>query len=86
MNLNFRGRDAMNLSEVNINERFQINDLTDLDPAVKRRLKELGVYEGKSVKVLRHCPFGGPCLLECSGQLFGLRKKDTYCIKGELMG
>lgn len=73
----------MNLNEVKRNERFMIDDLGELDPNVKRRLKELGVAEGKSVKVIRYCPLGGPCLFECAGQLFGIRKKDTYCIKGD---
>jgi len=56
-----------------------------MDSQMRRRLKEMGVFEGKSVKVVRYCPLGGPCLLECEGQLFGIRKKDTLCIKGELV-
>ena len=73
----------MKLSEIKKNEKLKIEDLGDLDPTVKRRLKELGVSEGKSVKVVRYCPLGGPCLLECGGQLFGIRRKDTHCIKGD---
>ncbi|KZZ85345.1 FeoA family protein [Bacillus sp. SJS] len=72
----------MNLNQIQQNETFKIQDLTDLHPFVKRRLKDLGVYEGKEVKVIRYCPLGGPCLLECSGQRVGIRRKDTFCIKG----
>lgn len=72
----------MNLSQIQRNETFQISDLTELHPFVKRRLKDMGVYEGSEVKVIRYCLFGGPCLLECSGQRVGIRRKDTGCIKG----
>jgi ferrous iron transport protein A len=76
---------AVKLSEVKINEKLRIEDFGDMDSQMRRRLKEMGVFEGKSVKVVRYCPLGGPCLLECEGQLFGIRKKDTLCIKGELV-
>ncbi|MGA9288600.1 MAG: FeoA family protein [Anaerobacillus sp.] len=72
----------MNLNEIQRDETFRIEDLTELQPFVKRRLKDMGVFEGKEVRVLRYCPLGGPCLLECAGQRLGIRRKDTYCIKG----
>ncbi|MCA1061789.1 ferrous iron transport protein A [Rossellomorea aquimaris] len=75
----------MNLSQIQRNETFHISDLTELHPFVKRRLKDMGVDKGSEVKVIRYCLFGGPCLLECSGQRVGIRRKDTDCIKGERM-
>lgn len=74
----------MELSKAKMNQKMKINDLSLLDPLVKRRLKELGVSEGKGVRVKRFCPFGGPCMLEHDGQLISIRKKDTCCIKGDL--
>ncbi len=75
----------MNLNQIQLHKPFQIQDLTELQPFVKRRLKDMGVYEGKEVKIIRYLPFGGPCLLECSGQRLGIRRKDTCCIKGALI-
>ncbi len=73
----------MKLNDIQINDFFQINDLSNLNPLVKRRLKDFGITEGKCVCIKQFCPFGGPCMIESSGQLVGLRRKYASCIVGE---
>ncbi|UNL87197.1 ferrous iron transport protein A [Priestia koreensis] len=74
----------MKLSEIKPNVSFKIQRLSNLHPVTKRRLKDMGISEGQCVCVRRYCPFGGPCMIEASGQLIGLRRKDTGYIEGEL--
>ncbi|MNI98565.1 FeoA domain protein [compost metagenome] len=48
---------------------------------LKRRLADLGVAEGSSVSIKRRCPLGGPIMLECCGQLLGIRQKEAAQIE-----
>ncbi|MBA9084998.1 ferrous iron transport protein A [Fontibacillus solani] len=52
-----------------------------IDPMLKRRLADLGVAEGSNVTIKRRCPLGGPIMLECCGQLLGIRKKEAAQIE-----
>ncbi|MNE47375.1 FeoA domain protein [compost metagenome] len=51
---------------------------------LKRRLADLGVSEGSYVTIKRRCPLGGPIMLECCGQLLGIRKKEASQIEVEI--
>ncbi|MNO27182.1 ferrous iron transport protein A [compost metagenome] len=55
-----------------------------IDPMLKRRLADLGVSEGSFVTIKRRCPLGGPIMLECCGQLLGIRKKEASQIEVEI--
>lgn len=60
-----------------------IVDVSNLDKTVKHRLLHIGVIEGCPIKVKHRMPFGGPCMLECNGQLIGIRRCDAKQIKVE---
>lgn len=53
----------------------------NIDPILKRRLADLGIEEGSQITVKRYCLWGGPVLLECSGQLLGIRQKEAAKIE-----
>ncbi len=53
----------------------------NIDPILKRRLADLGVTEGSKITVKRCCLWGGPILLECGGQLLGIRQKEAAKIE-----
>ncbi|RCX12493.1 ferrous iron transport protein A [Fontibacillus phaseoli] len=53
----------------------------NIDPILKRRLADLGVAEGSNITVKRLCLWGGPILLECGGQLLGIRQKEAAKIE-----
>lgn len=53
----------------------------NIDPVLKRRLADLGVTKGSNITVKRCCLWGGPILLECDGQLLGIRHKEAAKIE-----
>ncbi|WMT39824.1 FeoA family protein [Paenibacillus sp. D2_2] len=55
----------------------EIRQFGSIDPTLKRRLADLGICVGSNITIKRYCPCGGPLMLECSGQLFGIRQKEA---------
>lgn len=55
--------------------------LGQMDPVLKRRLADLGISVGTAIQVKQYCLWGGPVMLECGGQLLGIRKKDAVHIE-----
>jgi ferrous iron transport protein A len=64
-------------------EKGKIIDLSQVNRLVKRRLLDLGITEGSEVSVKNTMPFGGPLMLESSGQCIGIRKREALRIEVE---
>ncbi|MDF1661609.1 MAG: FeoA family protein [Planctomycetota bacterium] len=47
------------------------------DGPVIQRLLELGLIEGKAIRVLRHAPFGDPISIEFEGMHLALRAAEA---------
>jgi ferrous iron transport protein A len=71
----------MTLVELKEGESAYITTLEGVQQLVKKRLLHIGLDEGSFVTLRRFLPIGGPCLLECSGQMIGIRRKDARKIK-----
>jgi ferrous iron transport protein A len=53
------------------------------EPAVVRRLMELGLVPGTAVRVVRHAPFGDPIELVVRGVHLSLRRAEARLIHVE---
>ena len=71
------------LGLLKIGEKGRIISLTKVDRLVKRRLLDLGITEGSEVSVKGIMPFGGPLMLDSSGQCIGIRKREALQIEVE---
>jgi len=58
-----------------------IYKIEGMNPILRRRLADLGVSEGVSVRLKGKGPFLGPVTLECNGQLFAIRRKEASRIE-----
>ncbi|MDQ0214329.1 ferrous iron transport protein A [Oikeobacillus pervagus] len=67
----------MNILELKQGKTAYIHDIKDIHHIVKQRLLQIGVCEGSLIKMKRMMPFGGPCMIECSGQVIGIRRSDA---------
>ena len=52
----------------------------DCDPAIARRLMELGLVPGTSVEVIRRAPLGDPLELTARGVHMSLRRSEACLI------
>jgi Fe2+ transport system protein FeoA len=50
------------------------------EPALKRRLMELGFVEGSAIQFLMSTPFGDPNIYSLRGTSIALRKSEAKCI------
>lgn len=75
----------MNLLTIKKGACACIIDLANVSPTIKQRLMHMGVCEGCHVKLQRVLPFGGPCVLEYSGQAIGIRREDAKKIVVETL-
>ncbi|WP_048601717.1 FeoA family protein [Rubeoparvulum massiliense] len=71
----------MSIAELKVGEIGQVIDVAQLDESFRRRLADMGLNQGKRVKIQQKLPFAGPCILECEGIQLGLRHDDAQRIK-----
>lgn len=70
------------LTEVLIGQKVKIIKLNG-DGALKKRLLDMGLTPGVSLKVERVAPFGGPVELTVRGYALSLRKEEAALIMVE---
>ncbi|MBT2653757.1 ferrous iron transport protein A [Bacillus sp. ISL-18] len=70
-------------SALKAGDKGKIIDLSHVGHLVQRRLLDLGITEGSEVCVKCVMPFGGPIMIESSGQCVGLRRKEAVQIEVE---
>lgn len=73
----------MTLAQVKKGNKVIIKDLSKANHLIKRRLLDLGIFEGTEVNVLSKMPFGGPIMIECNGNRIAMRKLDMIKIEVE---
>lgn len=73
----------MVLADLKQGEKAKIRDFSMLSDIVRRRLIDMGIYEGVEVCVKCNMPFGGPFMIETFGQCVGIRRNEATTIKVE---
>lgn len=66
----------MKLSELKSGERAEVTAVA-AEPAVRRRLMDLGLVRGTELEVLRFAPLGDPIEINCKGLLLTLRRNEA---------
>lgn len=73
----------MTLAQVKEGNKVIIKDLSKANHLIKRRLLDLGIFEGSEVNVLSKMLFGGPIMIESNGNRIAIRKADIIKIEVE---
>ena len=68
------------LDQLEIGEEAQVVSITDSSP-ISKRLMEMGVVPGVSVKVIKTAPFGSPLEIKVKGYHLALRKSEAETIQ-----
>lgn len=71
----------MVLADLKQGEKARISDFSMLSDLVKRRLIDMGIYEGVEVCLKSNMPFGGPYMIETFGQCVGIRRNEAATIR-----
>lgn len=73
----------MILTDIHTGENVRITNMNQINELVQRRLLDLGVMEGTTVKIKHILPLGGPIAIEAKGQLIGIRRHEAKLIQVE---
>ncbi|GGM19741.1 iron transporter FeoA [Paraliobacillus quinghaiensis] len=71
----------MLLSELSNNDIARVTDFSKVHIVIQKRLRQLGIKQDCEVCLIRKLPFGGPCMLESSGQCISLRLDEARLIE-----
>jgi len=66
------------LSDIAPGEGGVVEDITS--NAITAKLVEMGLYKGKSVRVLFRAPFGDPIAVDVDGYTLSLRKDEAVLV------
>ncbi|UWX57692.1 ferrous iron transport protein A [Chlorobaculum sp. MV4-Y] len=66
----------MKLSELNAGDRAEVISVA-AEPAIRRRLMDLGLVRGTELEVLRFAPLGDPIEISCKGLLLTMRRNEA---------
>ena len=77
--------DKGHLSDLVIGQKAKVLGLHNDNPAVKRRLMDMGITTGVTVIVKKRAPFGCPVDIKLRGYELCLRKKDMSEIDIEVI-
>lgn len=70
----------MNLAELEVGAEAKVTRITGNSP-VTRRLMEMGVIPGVSVKIIKTAPFGDPIEVRVKGYNLAMRKNEAAVIE-----
>lgn len=70
------------LSDILNGESVQVIEV--LQSTLKVKLMEMGMIEGKALKVLYRAPFGDPIAIDVDGYVLSLRKDEAKLIEVQL--
>ena len=68
------------LSELAVDRPARVVDV-DGDPAVARRLRDLGFLPGTAVRLVRRAPLGDPAVYALRGTQFCLRRSEAGAVR-----
>lgn len=71
---------SQTLAEIPIGEEAVVLAISD-DSPVSKRLMEMGIVPGVSVRVIKSAPFGSPLEIQVRGYHLALRKSEAETIK-----
>jgi len=70
----------MNLAKLSIGKEAKVTKING-NNAVTRRLMEMGVVPGVSVKIIKTAPFGDPIEIRVRGYSLAMRKNEAETIE-----
>lgn len=69
----------MTLDRLSLNQSVTIKSL--IESGLTSKLVDMGLYPGKSVKVVFKAPFGDPIAIDIDGYTLSLRKEEASLVE-----
>ncbi len=69
--------ECISLLRTPLGQTVRLQSLAPLHPSLRRRLTDMGINEGSIIRLKKISLLGGPIVIECNGQLVGLRQNQV---------
>lgn len=69
--------ECISLLRTPLGRTVRLQSLASLHPSLRRRLTDMGIDEGSIIRLKKISLWGGPIVIECNGQLVGLRQNQV---------
>lgn len=66
---------------VSINHSYSLKEIVSQDPQVIERLRDLGIFEGTSIKIINIISFNSVYVLQLNGSMVALNKAEMSCLR-----
>ena len=70
---------------LNVGDIAKIEKINTKNPALRRRIMDMGLTKGVILKVVKFAPLGDPVLINVRGYALSIRKEDLALLSGELV-
>lgn len=67
--------------KLKINTPYSLKEIVSGDPSVIERLRDLGIFEGTSIKIVNIISFNSVYVLQLNDSLVALNQAEMSCLK-----
>jgi Fe2+ transport system protein FeoA len=67
--------------KLKINTDYSLKEIVSNDPLVIERLRDLGIFEGASIKIINIISFNSVYVLQLNDSLVALNKAEMSCLR-----
>ena len=75
----------ISFDKLKVGDVARVIKITAKNPALKRRIMDMGITKGIVIKIVKTAPLGDPLQVELRGYMLSLRKEDLKNIQGEVL-
>lgn len=75
----------ISLDQLKVGDVAKVIKITAQNPALKRRIMDMGITKGVIITVIKKAPLGDPIQIELRGYMLSIRKEDLKNIQGEVL-
>lgn len=75
----------MKLTQLNVGQKAKIVGMNKMEPAMRKKLLNLGFLPKADIELLHFAPMGDPVAIRCANSSIALRKSLTNLIQVELI-
>ena len=73
------------LNNLKVGEIAEVVKINSNNPALKRRIMDMGITKGVKIKIVKIAPLGDPVQIELRGYMLSIRKENLKLIECKVL-
>ena len=76
---------VVTLDKLNVGQMARVTNIAINNPALRRRIMDLGITKNVVLKIVKEAPLGDPVQIELRGYMLSIRKEVLKYIEGAIL-